>query len=143
MWRAVMGLVPWWAWALVGAVVLALVVAKADQNGADRVQAFWDKDKLLRQDAEQQRMREDARIADQAAATHEADKAALQAAIYRTKGALDAALKKPARCGATAADVVIPGDLGMQLNAIEHAVGPAGPASQPDDAVRPGPELPG
>jgi flagellar biosynthesis/type III secretory pathway M-ring protein FliF/YscJ len=125
-----LSLIPWWAKALVVGVLLTWVVIKADQHGADRIQAKWDKADADRKAAETAEVREGARFGAQAGQNHEDDKRALEAALRRKNGALDEALKKAAQCGPTAADVVLPGALGVHLNDIR----PPGPAaSEPAD----------
>lgn len=122
--------------ALVG---LALGVVRVgvliEQHGADRVQRQWDAVELQRAQAAADQRREDTRIANAASAQHETDRAAIEAALRRSQGALNAALQRPAECGPTASDLVLPGALGVRLNAIRAAGGGApGPgAAEPAD----------
>ena len=124
---------------LAGLLVLALVLGLAraavwfEQRGADRVQAKWDKAELDRSLAEQETKREDARMGAQASETHEKERQAMQVATARNRKASHEDLRKPAHCGPTAGDAVVPGSLGVYLNSILRA-GQAGPAaSQPAD----------
>lgn len=113
-----------------GLLALAWVGVKLEQHGADRIQAKWDKAERDRKDAEDQERREGRNAGAQAGQNHENDKRALEAALRRKNGALDEALTKAAQCGRTAADVVLPGALGVHLNSI-RAPGPA--AGEPAD----------
>lgn len=128
-----LSIVPWWAKALVVFSLLTFAGIKLERHGADRIQAKWDKAERDRKDAQDQEIREGRNAGDQAGQNHEADKRALEAALRRKNGALDEALKKAAQCGRTAADVVLPGELGLYLNTLSsvRAAGPS--ASEPAD----------
>ena len=124
---------------LAGALVLAIVLGLAraavwfEQRGADRVQAKWDKAELERSAAEQETKREDARMGAQASQAHEADRQAMGEAVTRNRGVSRDDMRKPAKCGPTVGDAVVPGSLGLYLNQILRA-GQAGPAaSKPAD----------
>ncbi len=112
---------------------VAWVLVKIEQHGADRVQADWDASKLADQQAIEVQRRDDARINNAASAQHERDRAAAMAALQRNQGAVDAALQRASQCGPTAGDAVVPGELGVHLNAISAAIAPGAASSEPAD----------
>lgn len=135
MGRALLGLLPWWALAAIGGVLLVWVGARVEQHGADRIQARWDQAEQARQALEREQLREDARLGGQAGMNHEQDKQALERVLRKTKGALDDALKRAATCGPTAGDVVVPGALGVRLNEVSRARAAGSAASEPVGGV--------
>ena len=128
MFKAFATLVPAWVWIVVTLAALGWVGIKVEQHGADRIQTKWDKAEADRKEKERLATQQDASLGNQGSQTHEDDRNRLQAELNKTQGKLDAALKRPARCGPTAGDVVVPGDLGVRLNAITVAA-PAGPTT--------------
>jgi hypothetical protein len=97
---------------------------KAAQTEVERLQ-------LVREEA-----RRLSRVADQAAAGYEAERALIYGTLNATQGALDAALRQPPKvCPPTVGACVLPGALGLRLNAIDHAGEAAAPAAGTDRAL--------
>lgn len=131
--NAFLSLIPWWGKALVVFSLLTFAGVKLERHGANRIQAKWDKAELDRKTAETTEIREGARFGAQAGQNHETDKRALEAALRRKNGALNEALEKAAQCGRTAADVVLPGALGVHLNTLSSVRAAGSTAAEPAD----------
>ncbi|MBA3588218.1 hypothetical protein [Methylibium sp.] len=109
--RALLTLLPVWAWALLLSIALATAGGIGWRQGAARVQGQWDAAELKREQASADKLREDARISRAASAEFERQRADQQRKQARQANDLRQALQRPVSCPAVLADVVVPADV--------------------------------
>ncbi|AKJ28854.1 hypothetical protein [Caldimonas brevitalea] len=118
--------IPWTSprfWLAIGlAAALAVSHGWAYHRGGASVQAKWDRAELERERELSEARSEQQRLAARAAARFEASREAIRQQLATTQEALQDALDQPVPvCPRTVGDAVVPGALGVRLNAIDEA----------------------
>lgn len=103
---------------------------------AKLVHAEWDKEKLAQLTAAAEQYNLGVQAGYQAGSDYEKKRAVIQGKLTTPDRKLDDVLQTPA------GDALIPGDLGMRLNALSGAEEASPPSSGPDGAVRSGVAVP-